>query len=209
MISNKFFTKIFYSSILLSFLLTLYSCDSMNSNVSAKEKKGIQNEEGILSPLTPEQQEALEKPYHGKLGKQLDSLMNILQKRYAFRGSVLVANEGVPVFNQSYGYSNYRKREKLTENMPFQVASVSKQFTAVAIMMLEEEGKLHFSDTVSHIIKGFPYKNVTIEQLLNHTGGLPNYMWLLEHKYQGEKATNKDMIDLMIEHQMPLISWKK
>ncbi len=203
MIANKSFIKIFYSLILISFLLALFSCNSVNTSALAEEKKDIKSKEGFLSTLTPEQKEALSQPYHGKLGKQLDSIMNILQRRFAFRGSVLVANEGVPILNKSYGYANYRERIKLTEDMPFQVASVSKQFTAVAIMMLAEEGKLHFSDTVSHIIKGFPYENVTIEQLLNHTGGLPNYMWLLEHKYKGEKATNKDVIDLMIEHKSP------
>ena len=90
------------------------------------------------------------------------------------------------------------KKTKIDKKSVFQLASVSKQFTATAIMILREKHLLKLEDSVTNYFPNFPYKDVTIKHLLNHTAGLPNYFWVAEHKWNEEKApTNSEMIQLL------------
>ena len=83
------------------------------------------------------------------------------------------------------------------------MASVSKQFTAASIMMLYERGLLNLDDLVTKYYPNFPYEEVTIKHLLNHTAGLPKYFWLAEHKWENEKApTNKEMMQMLADHKV-------
>ena len=133
-----------------------------------------------------------------KVSHKLDSLMKRINKRHDFHGSLLVAKHGKILYNNQVGYANFRKKELLNETSLFQLASVSKQFTAAAIMLLVERDQIKLTDTVNIYFPDFPYKNVTIKNLLNHTGGLPKYFWLAEHKWKQEKApTNSEMMTLL------------
>ncbi|GAB1307724.1 hypothetical protein KH5_04070 [Urechidicola sp. KH5] len=129
---------------------------------------------------------------------KLDSLLKRINKRHDFHGSVLVAQNGKLIYNNHVGLRDFRTKEEIDENSIFQLASVSKQFTAAAILMLAEDLELHIDDYVTCYYPDFPYEGVTIKHLLNHTAGLPNYFWIAEHKWKGEQApTNAEMMDLM------------
>ncbi len=131
---------------------------------------------------------------------KLDDLLQRVNKYNDFHGSLLVAKNGKVLYEKQIGYKDFRKKEELDDKSAFQLASVSKQFTAAAIMILHERNKLKLKDTVNVYFPNFPYKNVTIENLLNHTAGLPKYFWLAEHKWNKQKApTNKEMMQLMEE----------
>lgn len=133
-----------------------------------------------------------------KVSHKLDSLLKRINKRHDFHGSILVAKNGKILYNNQIGYANFRKKELLNEASVFQLASVSKQFTAAAIMLLHERNQLKLSDTVNNYFPNFPYKNVTIKNLLNHTSGLPKYFWVAEHKWKQKKApTNSEMMTLL------------
>ncbi len=132
--------------------------------------------------------------------EQIDSLM---QARPWFNGALLVAVKGVPIFSKTYGYADFRRHRKITENTPFQLASVSKQFTAMGIMMLKERGKLSYEDTVQRFFPEFPYKGVTIRMLLNHSAGLPNYFWLTEHKWQQESIPSNQQVMTLLAKEKP------
>jgi CubicO group peptidase (beta-lactamase class C family) len=133
-----------------------------------------------------------------KIHQKLDSLLQRVNKRHDFHGSVLVAKEGKIVYQNQVGYANFKTKEPLNNTSLFQLASVSKQFTAAAIMMLYERNKIKLTDTVNAYFPNFPYKNVTIKNLLNHTAGLPKYFWVAEHKWKKESApTNADMMELL------------
>ena len=71
-----------------------------------------------------------------------------LNKAGIFNGNVLVAQKGVIIYKECFGYADLRKRDSLHINSQFQIASVSKQFTAVAIMQLVEKGLISYTDTV-------------------------------------------------------------
>lgn len=118
--------------------------------------------------------------------KQLD-LDTFFQRRFVdgrFSGCVLVAQRGIVLYKKAYGWADYEKRDSLKISHSFQLASVSKQFTAAAIMLLQQQGKLSYDDTAGKYIPGFPYHHVTIRQLLTHRAGLDKYTNICDNYYR-------------------------
>lgn len=147
----------------------------------------------------------INKIFYQEKVKKIDSLMKVKAKKNYFNGNVLVAYKGNCIYNESFGYADMLRRKKHEKDDVFQLASVSKQFTAMAIMILKEQNKLSYDDTVTKYIPEFPYPRITIRMLLNHTSGLPNYMWLDEHKWKEKKApVNEDVIKMMAEYKLNL-----
>ena len=105
-----------------------------------------------------------------------------------FSGSILVAKRGSVVFQRSYGMADYEWGIPNSERTKFHIASVTKTFTAAAVLMLEEHGKLKLSDPLSKYVPDYLNGDrITIEQMLLHTSGLPDYYSLPEYptkKYQ-------------------------
>ena len=134
-----------------------------------------------------------------KVSHKLDSLLQRINKRHDFHGSLLVAKNGKIVYNNQIGYANFNNKEPLKEASVFQLASVSKQFTAAAIMLLYERNQIKLTDTVNQYFPNFPYEHVTIKNLLNHTAGLPKYFWVAEHEWEQEKAPNNSEMMALLE----------
>jgi CubicO group peptidase (beta-lactamase class C family) len=134
---------------------------------------------------------------------KIDSQLNSLYSAETFNGNVLIAGKGNIIYQHSFGNSNEITKEKLDENSIFELASCSKQFTAMGIMIMKEKGKLSLDDPISKYIPELEmYKNVTIRNLLNHTGGLPDYMELLGRFFDKSKiATNNDNISAFSKYQ--------
>jgi len=138
-----------------------------------------------------------------EVNQKLDSTFQRFNKRHDFHGSVLVAKGGKVVFKQHYGYANFKEKTKIDDNSVFQLASVSKQFTAAAILILKDRGQLDLDDKVTAFYPKFPYTEVTVRHLLNHTSGLPKYFWLAEHKWDKEHApSNAEMMDLLSKEKL-------
>lgn len=91
--------------------------------------------------------------------------------------SLLVIKDGKPVVERGYGYANLETHEAATPQTNYRLASVSKQFTAAAILLLAERGKLSLDDHVRHWLPELPaaHEQITIRQLLSHGGGLIDY----------------------------------
>lgn len=113
---------------------------------------------------------------------KIDSLIDIICKNGNFSGSILIGQKDSVLYSRSYGYSNIKAKDLNTDTTAFQLASVSKQFTAVAILQLYEQGKLNLTDHVTDYLPSFPYPNITIHQMLVHRSGLPNYHYLCDRK---------------------------
>ncbi len=139
--------------------------------------------------------------------KKIDSLLNSIYSNKKINGNFLIAEKGKVVYSKSFGYANEVTKEKLNENSVFELASCSKQFTAMAIMILKEKGKLNLDDNITKFIPSLSYyKGITIRNLLNHTGGLPDYMELMDSLFDKSKiATNKDIIDLFSKHNSKIL----
>lgn len=141
-----------------------------------------------------------------------EKIASIIQRKHlrdslnSFNGCVLILDNGNEVFKDCYGYSNFETRTELNEHSLFDIASCSKQFTALAIIILAEQGKLDYTDHVKKYIPELPYENITIENLLTHTSGLPDYQELLTKYWDKTKfATNYDVIELFQMHQPKLL----
>lgn len=132
---------------------------------------------------------------------QISDLMHTLYEENQFNGSVLVIQKGETLFHKAFGWANLDKRDTLTIDTPFRLASVSKQFTAVATMMLYEQNKIGLDDVVQAYLPEFPYTQITIRQLLNHSSGLPDYFGIGDNiqKHYGETKIihNKDLLNYL------------
>ena len=135
----------------------------------------------------------------------LDNRITRLLVEQNFNGNVLIARYGVLIYERSFGFSHFNRAEPMNLETTFQLASISKTFTGTAILLLQKEGLLSVDDPVKQHIPEFPYDNITIRQLLNHTSGLQNYMWLVERFWR--KSTpprNEDVLQLFVNHRRPL-----
>jgi len=148
--------------------------------------------------LTASQQAAIRKQIHAEeKAKMLDTLFQKKSKSQGFNGAVLVAQKGVIIYENAFGYSDLRKKAPLTLNSGFQLASISKTFTGAGILLLIQEGQLALDDSIQKFIPGFPYHNIHIEDLLSHRSGLPNYLYAFEdkRKLNGIPPTNDTIIE--------------
>ena len=135
--------------------------------------------------------------YLNRVQNNLDSIF----RKTRLNGSVLVAKQGQIIYETYNGYCNPRaKKDTITANTPFHLASISKTFTSMAIMRLHERGKLNIDDTVSKHLAGFPCEGVTIRTLLNHRSGIPKYDHYMENMGwdKSRLVTNQDVLDFII-----------
>ena len=103
-----------------------------------------------------------------------------------FSGCVLIARRGQIVTRKCYGNANYELSVANTPQSKFHIASVTKSFTAAAVVILAEQGKLRFTDKLSRYIPDFPNGDkITIVELLEHSSGIPSYYSIPE--YEGLK----------------------
>lgn len=132
---------------------------------------------------------------------QIDSVINIISKNGNFSGSILIGQKDSILYSRSCGYSNIKAKRLNTDTTAFQLASVSKQFTAIAILQLYEQGKLKLTDKATDYLPNFPYADITIHQMLVHRSGLPNYHYLLDRKPMLNDAyfSNQKIVGDLIE----------
>ncbi len=120
----------------------------------------------------------------------MDSLFDLKVKSGVFEGCVLVTDASGTMHQRCTGDFN--------EQTVFELASVSKQFTAVATLQLVAAGKIDLNKEVRHYLPELPYEGVTVAMLLNHTGGIPDYMQLFEKHWDHSKiAMNADVLALL------------
>lgn len=125
---------------------------------------------------------------------------------FRFNGNVLVAKGGNIIYQQNLGYADYNSKRKLNDSSVFELASVSKQFTAMGIMILKERRQLTYDDNVKRFFPDFPYDNITIRNLLTHTSGLPEYENQFEKYWDHKKiAFNKDVLEMLKQRKDTLL----
>lgn len=139
---------------------------------------------------------------HDQRFESLDNFLSLQAEYYSFNGNILVAEKGKTVYQKSFGFADYDNKIPLNDSTIFELASVSKQFTAMGILMLEEKGKLGLNDSLRKFFPELPYANITLHQMLTHTSGLPDYMDLLTEKWDHQNvAHNSDVIALMAQEK--------
>ncbi|MGX4585287.1 serine hydrolase domain-containing protein [Paenibacillus chitinolyticus] len=137
--------------------------------------------------------------------KQLQELFTAMSAKGIFNGVFLAADKGEIVFEGAYGLADRETGRALTVHSVFELASVSKTFTAMGILILAEQGKLSLTDSVEQWIPDFPYKGITVKDLLRHTSGLPDYTPLFIKDWDRSKiATNWDVLEYFNVRRPPL-----
>ncbi len=129
-------------------------------------------------------------PTHQKAAR-IDSFFTSLAKHHLFNGSVLVSEEGKIIYKRSAGYADFGRGIPNTDTTHFNLASLSKPFTAIAVLQLIQKGKLKLEDTFVTYFPDFPYPAITIKHLLTQTSGVP-----VVERYEDEyiKAHPKEAI---------------
>jgi CubicO group peptidase (beta-lactamase class C family) len=136
---------------------------------------------------------------------RLDSFMQAQVSTNHFNGNVLIAKAGSILYQKSFGYSIYSTKELLNNNSVFELASISKQFTAMGILLLQEKNKLKLTDSLRYYFPELPYNNITIQNLLTHTSGLPDYESAMVGKWNHKKiAFNDDVIKFLDNENIPI-----
>ncbi|TMI90531.1 MAG: beta-lactamase family protein [Bacteroidetes bacterium] len=134
---------------------------------------------------------------------QQEKLDSFFAAQKDFSGVVLIADNGKPVYQKAFGYREFADQIPLQTTDIFELASVSKQFTAMIIMMLKEKEKLNYDDSVSKYLQ-IPYKGITIRNLLTHTSGLPDYQDIMDKYWDKSKvAGNPDCIEYLNKYAPP------
>lgn len=138
--------------------------------------------------------------------QKVDSIISSLHAEGRFNGTILIAEKGKISYLKSLGLANEDTNEKLDKNSIFDLASISKQFTAMGIMILKEKGKLRLDDALSlHIPELSAYKDITVQDLLHHTSGMPDYMKVLSPLVdKTQSIVNDDVIALYSKHHPEL-----
>lgn len=122
-------------------------------------------------------------PLTPALRERIDSLARqaIVQQHLA-GFSLAIAQNGRIVYAQGYGYRIVSKRLPATPETIYNIGSITKQFTATAVMLLQQDGKLNVDQAVANFIPGLPWGHqVTLRQLLNHTSGIPDYLSIVDN----------------------------
>ncbi|MFL5729060.1 MAG: serine hydrolase domain-containing protein [Cytophagaceae bacterium] len=154
----------------LGILILISACETGN-NTNEKTGFAINQSDSALALMKYD----LSRPSDTVSIRKGIRIKELLQTKFKdFNGSLLVSSHGRIIYDTAIGYSDFRSKGKLNIHSSFHLASVSKQFTAMAIMMLKEQGKLAYDDPAVKFIPDLPYPEITIRQLLNHTSGLPN-----------------------------------
>ena len=122
-----------------------------------------------------------------------------------FSGVLLIAKKGKVTVENAVGRRNYEGDIQLKTSDVFELASVSKQFTAMMVMMCKEKGLLDFDDSVNKYLE-IPYSNINIRHLLTHTSGLPDYQEIMDkHWDKSRVAGNPEILEYLNRFAPPIL----
>lgn len=167
------FQKILSSFFLFLFLMTA-SCKSEAEKTAADSAART----ALIDSTIDQFQKKL-------LKQQIDSVFS----KYKFNGSVAVLKNAEILYQKENGFEDFKSKKKLDTASVFAIASISKQFTAVLILLQEEQGKLSIEDKASKYLVEFQpaqFENIKVKELLNHTSGISDFGDGL-HSKPGEK----------------------
>ena len=154
-------------------------------------------------PPTPAQ---LTKEQFRQYRRSLNDFFDTTLLNKSFNGGILIAKDGAVIYEKYKGWTDLRKKDlpagqagSMTSITPMHIASTSKTFTAIAILMMVQENKLSLDDSLNKFFPGFPYPGITVKMLLNHRSGLPNYVYFIPNSKWDKKkyVTNSIVLDLL------------
>ena len=187
---------IFFLPAIFLFVLISSSCNSGNGNVKVPA-----HDSSYVVPVKNTIPEDDLKRYYNNVKDFYDNKLI----RTGFNGAILVAKNGQIIFEDYHGFFDLKKKDTLTKHSAFHLASISKTFTAMAVLKLAEMGKLSLNDDLKKYFPAFPYDDVKISLLLSHRSGLPNYIYFMDKLgwNRKEHCSNEDMLSYLIKFKPP------
>jgi CubicO group peptidase (beta-lactamase class C family) len=150
--------------------------------------------------------------YSQSLETQIDSVLTTVFKESDEPGAVfLVAKDGEPIYRKAFGQANIELDVNMKTENVFQIGSMTKQFTAIAIMMLQEQRKLNVNDVISKYIPDYPNgNNITIHHLLTHTSGIKDFTKMKSIMSIAKKdLTSKELVDFFKDEPVNFLPGEK
>ena len=131
----------------------------------------------VLFTLSCTPEEKQKKTISDSLTLSIDSIMNANYLPNEPGAAMIITKGGKEIYAKGFGMANLELEVPMSSEMIFRLASITKQFTAVSILMLEERGKLNVKDEIRQHLSEYPTydKSITIENLLTHTSGIPDF----------------------------------
>jgi CubicO group peptidase (beta-lactamase class C family) len=161
----------------------------------------------LPAPVFPAPKKELPKPqFRAELMEKMriiDSIFSRQNQLGYFNGCVAVSYHDTLLYQKSFGTENICTKKNLCNESAFQLASVSKMFTAIAVLKLVEQNKLSIKDPIKNYFPDFPYAGTTVEHLLTHKSGLPNYLYFYYQYGKNDSVpfTNQRVLELMQAHK--------
>ncbi|HVU96426.1 MAG TPA: serine hydrolase [Puia sp.] len=152
----------------------------------------------MATPITAPAQQGL---------REIDSFLTQMHAGGKFNGGVMIAEKGQVIYTKFCGMADIARNIPNGPDSRFDIASVSKTFTAVAILQLMEKGRLKLDDPFARYFPEFPYPAVTVRQMLTHTSGIPDEFHLfspITDKYPDSILRNQDLIGILRSSGKPL-----
>ena len=142
-----------------------------------------------------------------QLIKKFDKSIDSLHALNEFNGNILLVKNGVKLYEKSIGFTDSTTKHTLTISSEFNLASISKTFTSSLVLMYVQEGKLKIDDQVHTHLPNFPYKEITIRHLLNHTHGMVEYFdWISDTLKIKDTIGNDQLLVLLAKYRPALNS---
>jgi len=174
-------------------IIVLVSWGLIRRNHTAKEAETIKSK--AFAKLDP----SLIKNPDAVTARKIEKIQDIFRrkKNAGFNGNVLIVQKGEVLYQNSFGFAHLKEKDSLNVHSRFQLASLSKPFTAIAILKLVQEGRVSLGDSVQRFFPEFPYHGVKVDMLLSHRSGLPNYIYSFPDSIRHGKKypSNLDVID--------------
>ena len=137
---------------------------------------------------------------------KLNEYLSVAHKMHQFNGNALVAEKGTLLLQKSYGYKNFAGHVFNDSTTLFQIGSITKQFTAMVILKLQEEGRLSIQDRLDKYFPQFKYgSEITIENLLTHTSGIYNYTNDIDASDSAivcNPVSHQEVLNLIFRHKL-------
>jgi CubicO group peptidase (beta-lactamase class C family) len=169
---------------LWSWVLSLFVAGLVGACGSSTEKQIAKSANDLRScadeqKLSVDQQQAVRKQINADQKSEAIEAIVRQKVREGFNGNVLVAQKGIVLYKNCFGLGHFERgeRDTLVDDSKFQLASLSKTFTAVGTLKLIEMGKLSLDDSIQKFYPDFPYHGISVRELLSHRSGLPNYAY--------------------------------
>ncbi len=137
--------------------------------------------------------------------KNLDAALTRLYKTNRFNGTILYAEKGKIVYKKAFGFVDYPTKKPLQTTSAFNLASVTKQFICMSVLILQERRQLQLDDDCKKYLPELPYDNISIRNLMTHVSGIPEYFDVFQrYKSPLDTLTNEKLIQLYALHKPAL-----